>query len=278
MSRPIISLIGGALLAIIAVILVNQRLSAGQTPTIIAAPATSTKPAMAMTTIVVATRDLAYGEDLAPNALREAPWPKAYVPAGAFETLDDIFSAAEDPSVLRAIVANEPVLATKVAGFGDAETLSRRIDLDKRAFTIRINDVSGVAGFLFPGDRVDVMLTRQIGADETNLATDIILQNIIILGIDQETTDTRNMPAVARTATVEVDPEQSQKLALAQQIGTLSLALRPVQSAEQVTSRRVSAADLGGPVGIETEAAPAPEITVRVRRGGKPAMSERVLR
>jgi pilus assembly protein CpaB len=90
-----------------------------------------------------------------------------------------------------------------------------------------------------------VMLTRQLeGGAKKDLATDVILQNVVVLAIDQLTDEKREKPQVARTATVEVAPEDAQKLALAMQVGTLSLALRNVVATEPVVSDRVRVSDL----------------------------------
>jgi pilus assembly protein CpaB len=131
-----------------------------------------------------------------------------------------------------------------------------------RAVSIRVDDVSGVAGFILPGDRVDVMLTRRLEgtAPDSSLATDIILQNVLVLGIDQLSDQDREKPVVARTATVAVTPEDAQKLALAQQAGTLGLALRNATSVDRVPSERVVQRDLA------PNAAPAPHPARRVTR------------
>ena len=113
----------------------------------------------------------------------------------------------------RPIETNEPVLKSKVSGFGGRAILSSMIAPDMRAMTIRINDVSGVAGFVLPGDHVDIILIRDFGGSPV---TDILLQNIKVLGIDQDANQNRQQPGVVRAVTFEVTPTQSQKLVLAQ--------------------------------------------------------------
>jgi pilus assembly protein CpaB len=137
------------------------------------------------------------------------------------------------------------VLADKVSGFGGRDTLGETLAPGKRAFSIRVNDVSGVAGFLLPGDRVDILLTRHLDdGGNRDLATDVILQNVVVLAIDQLKDEQREQPQVARTATVEVAPEEAQKLALAMQVGNLSLALRNVVAVEPVATDRIGVSDL----------------------------------
>ncbi len=102
--------------------------------------------------------------------------------------------------------------------------------------------MSGVAGFVQPNDSVDVLITRQIaGADRNAQVTDVLLQNVRVIAIDQEAKNADGTPKVAQTATLEVTPLDAQKLALAQQVGSLSLVLRKPGEAEQSRSSRRSA-------------------------------------
>jgi pilus assembly protein CpaB len=230
-----------------------------------------TQNQIAVTKVVVAKGDLRFGVALREDMFKEVQWPQEAVHSGIFKSVEEIFDGDGERVVIKAISMGEPIVKTKISGFGEKSTLSQKVADNKRAFSIRVNDVSGVAGFLLPGDRVDIMLTRKVGEKRDNLVADIILQNIVILGIDQASDEDRDQPAVARTATVEVDPEQSQKLALAQQIGTLSLALRNVKSAENISAGRVTADDLG----IDRKSGNGGD-TVRVRRGAGKVVIKRV--
>jgi pilus assembly protein CpaB len=147
-----------------------------------------------------------------------------------------------------------------------------------RAISIRVDDVVGVSGFVLPGDRVDILLTRRVTTGTDALQTQTLLQNIKIVGIDQSADQAADKPVVAHTATVEVTPEQAQKLILAQQAGSLSLALRSVESTDNVTTGPISERDLGNvprpapaaaPVVRVVGAPPPPAAvpTVRVRYG-----------
>ena len=106
---------------------------------------------------------------------------------------------------------------------------------------IRVNDVSGVAGFITPGDRVDIVMTRQ---ENKKFRADTILQNVRIRGVDQVADEDRDKPSVVRTVTVEVGPKDAQKLALAQQAGKLSLTLRNLDSAEKLRLPSIDIDDL----------------------------------
>jgi pilus assembly protein CpaB len=179
--------------------------------------------------IVVASQDLAFGTPLSEQNLHVANWPANSVPVGAFTSLP---AAMKDNRVaLRPIVVGEPVLASKVSGADGRATLSANLPAGKLAFAIPINDVSGVGGFVRPGDRVDVLLTRQIpgqGGQASDKMTDVVLEAVPVLGIDQVSDESQTKPATAKTATLEVDTLSAQKLALAVQLGQLSLALRNV--------------------------------------------------
>jgi pilus assembly protein CpaB len=174
-------------------------------------------------TVVVATKPLRFGTELADEHLREMPWPSGSLPTGAFEKITDVLTKDGRRAVLSPIEANEPVLSWKISGPGERATLSAVVTEGMRAIAIKINDVLGVAGFVLPGDRVDIMLTRRGGGGGY---TDLLLQSVKVLAIDQLADERSDKPDVAKTVTIEVDTEDAQKLTLAQTVGTLSLALR----------------------------------------------------
>jgi pilus assembly protein CpaB len=118
-----------------------------------------------------------------------------------------------------------------------------------RAVTVPINAVTGVAGFVTPGDVVDVLLTRRIpgdGAGNDDKMTSIILENVPVLAVDRRASEQNTEPNVGRTATLQVDPLGAQKLALATEVGTLSLALRNVENQLVGGTRTVTTAQLDG--------------------------------
>lgn len=222
-------------------------------------------PAPAPTaTVLVAASDIPFGMALTPEAIMEVQWPKASVPAGAVAQRSDLLNGPEGKRVaIRSLVAGEPFLKAKVSGFGEKPSLSRRVSPEMRAYSISISDVSGVAGFLMPGDRVDVLLTRQWPAGSSVLVSDVLLQNVTVLGIDQLSDEKAYDPVVGRTATVEVARADAQKLALAAQLGSLSLTLRNSTDAALSEPRRVSAGDFSGASRILQ---PAPEGRAGIRR------------
>lgn len=181
-----------------------------------------------MAQIVVAARSLEFGQALTPDALRLQTWPADSVPEGAFTQISELTSGDQRVAI-RAIEANEPILMSRISGAGGRATLSAQIAEGHRAVAIRVNDVVGVAGFVLPGDVVDVLLTRQEGSGYNNnqqMRTDLLIERVRVLAVDQTASESRNDPQVARAVTIEVTPEDSQKIALASEIGTLSLSLR----------------------------------------------------
>jgi len=195
----------------------------------------------ATSTLVVASRPLRFGNELSASSLREMPWPIDSIPQGGFRSIQDMLGQGKRV-VLTAIEANEPVLASKITGQGQRATLSAMIGDGHKAMTIRVNDVDGVAGFVLPGDRVDVMLSRQI--DKGNAVNDVVLKNAKVLAIDQLADERTDKPSVVKAVTLEVDIAGAQKLALAGQIGTLALTLRRAGDSEPTASRPITLSDL----------------------------------
>jgi len=140
---------------------------------------------------------------------------------------------------------NEPILATKISAPGAGASIAALLPDGMRAATVRIDDVSGVAGFIQPNDSVDVLITRSIqGAQTATQVTDVLLQNARVIAIDQEAKNSDGTPKVARTATLQVAPLDAQKLALGQQSGSLSLVLRKPGEQNNPVVETVSMNDL----------------------------------
>ncbi|WP_176590869.1 Flp pilus assembly protein CpaB [Sphingobium sp. EM0848] len=192
-----------------------------------------------MTGIVVATQNLGFGTPLTDQNLRMANWPANSIPVGAFTSLADALKNSR--VAVRPMVTGEPVLASKVSGSDGRATIAANLPAGKLAYAIPINDVSGVGGFVRPGDVVDVLLTRPVpgdGATANDKMTDVVLESVPVLGIDQISDESQTKPIVSKTATLEVDTVGAQKLALAAQLGVVSLALRNV--ADQAASPRTT--------------------------------------
>lgn len=195
--------------------------------------------------IVVAKEPMRFGERVLPEKIQVIPWATATLPDGAFRSIEEMGGDTEETArfVLSAIEKGEPVLASRITMPGQRAKLSTSLEPGAKAVSIRVNDVAGVAGFVLPGDRVDVLLTRAGNSGE-EAYVDVLLQGVRVLAIDQIADDRKDQPSVVRTVTFEVSTEEAQKLTLGSAVGTLSLALRNVVSSDVVESRRVTLADM----------------------------------
>ena len=199
------------------------------------------KKAVPTQTIVVASKSLRFGNELTSMSLKEIAWPEGAVPVGAFGKISDV-TADGRRVVLAAIEMNEPILASKITGPGQRATLSAVIKDGMKAVTIRVNDVEGVAGFVLPGDHVDVALTRQ--RDKEAATTDVVLQNVRVLAVDQVADERTEKPSIVKAVTLEVETASAQKLALAASVGTLSLMLRKAGEVVTESPQRITLTDL----------------------------------
>jgi pilus assembly protein CpaB len=191
--------------------------------------------------IVVAKSPLRFGTPLQASSVKEVDWPENAIPPGSFASTNEMLAQGKR-IVLAPIEPNEPVTAKKITGPGQRATLSALIEPGMKAITIRVSDIEGVAGFVLPGDRVDVMLTRR---NDKSGTTDVVLQNVPVLAIDQLADERSDQPKVAKAVTLEVDTVSAQKLTLSAQLGVLSLALRKAGETASGESRRISADDIG---------------------------------
>jgi pilus assembly protein CpaB len=197
--------------------------------------------------IVVAGQDMAFGTPLTSTNLRLVNWPANSVPTGAYTNLADATLGGR--VAVRPIVAGEPILSSKVSGDDGRATLATLLTDDQRAVSVPINETAGVGGFVRAGDVVDVLLTRQIpgeGATSSDKMTTVVLENVLVMGVDQVADESATAPVVARTATLQTDIYGAQKMALAQQIGTISLTLRNIKNQTVGSTGPVVARDLGG--------------------------------
>jgi pilus assembly protein CpaB len=176
--------------------------------------------------IAIAQIDIQLGDRIAPEMIKLVEWPSGSIPDGAFS----------DPKLLDGRVAKtnlqrgEPVLESKLAPVGTKGGLSAVVGDGKRAMTVRVNDVIGVAGFALPGNFVDILVnTQEEGAkasDKDRAISKIVLERILVLAVAQEANRDDTKPKVVNAVTLELTPEQAEKLDLARSVGTLSLVLR----------------------------------------------------
>jgi len=248
----------------------------------------SKEPAIAMSPVVVANVDLAFGDQITPDALRVVDMPDEIIPVDALSSLSDVFPVDYDDVkngqmvVLENIKMNEVLLPHRISGLNESATLSARIRPGYRAVSIPVDDVTGVAGFIVPGDLVDVQYISEPNPNSPtiNYRSDIILQSIRVLGIDQAQNRNQEKARVARTVTLEVSHMDAQALAVAQNRGQLSLVLRALGEALPSTTVSLNSKDLDAransgsaakkprtPVKVTPKAAPPRVANITVIRG-----------
>src|SRR6478752_9147196 len=204
----------------------------------------SASPSRPAGTIVVAAESLAYGTPMTADSVVEIPWFSDTLPEGAFAFKNDLLNG-ERRVVLSPMKRGEAVLRSKITGPGQRASLASLLDEGRRAVTVQVDDVRGVAGFVLPGDFVDIVIIAEDGSPKRQSYSDILLEHVKVLAIDQVASEGEGQPTVAKAVTVEVTKQQAQKILLATNIGKLSLILaRPLESKPE-PNRRVSEKDIG---------------------------------
>ena len=185
------------------------------------------QPSSSAGKVVVASADINLGQRLTPEMLKLADWPADSVPKNAFTDPAKLNGRVLKSSML----VGEPLSEAKLAPAGTLGGLSALITEGKRAITVRVNDVVGVAGFALPGNYVDIIVSTQNdtagdAAPREQSISKIVLERILVLAVAQEVNRDETKPRVVNAVTLEVTPAQAETLDLARSVGTLSLALR----------------------------------------------------
>lgn len=238
----------------------SARVETVKVSSIVPAP----EPVVEFKTIVVAAEPLRFGAELKKEMLEEIPWAQDELPEGAFTKIDAVLEGP-DRVVLSPIEANEPLLLAKLSGPDGRATLSNLLSPGMRAVTIRIDEIAGVGGFVTPGDRVDVVLTRDAGdiqevqgaaqgASGSTITAETVVQNVKVLSVGQAVDERQTAPQVANSVTLEVSPEDANKVALARNVGTLSLSLRSAGEMTEGGAGMTTLSSFGGTVGEASEA------------------------
>ena len=175
--------------------------------------------------VVVAAADIPLGSKIVPTMLNTVDWPRGSIPEGAFHDLQQL----QDRVVKVGVLRGEAVLEGKLAPVGTKGGLAAVIAPGKRAMTVRVNDVVGVAGFALPGNYVDVVVNAQQERGKTEELRQIsktVLENVLVLAVAQEADRDETKPKVVSAVTLELSPGDAEKLDLARSVGSLSLVLR----------------------------------------------------
>lgn len=205
-------LVLAVLAGIIGVIAIHQAVSTKSQ-----SPADTTDP------VVIADADISSGTALKPNMMRVTNWPKRLTPPQAATTVAQV----DNRVVTVPLVKGEPILLSKLAPEGTAAGLGGLIRGEMQAFTVKVDDVSGVAGFIHPGARVDVLMIMPSIQNVNEHLSKLILQDLKVLTAGQTWEQTgNNKPVLVNTVTLEVTPQQSEILNLASTQGKIRLTLR----------------------------------------------------
>ncbi len=223
--------------------------------------------------VVVTATDLTYGTRLDKAQLRVAKYPKESVPAGAFSDVDSV--AGQTTKIF--LTAREPVTETKLSSRGGGLSMLVRPGL--RASSLEVNQVSGVSGFVLPGDRVDVLCTVDERGALGNAVTRTILQNAEVLASGQKTRQEDNKPITVQAVTILVDPQGAEKLALGLHEGKIHLVLRNPEDSDTLRVSSLSTQQmLGGDAGatrvaVKSKAAPKHVAPARIEPPARPIVA-----
>jgi pilus assembly protein CpaB len=229
------------------------------------------------TPVVVAVADLSLGAELRREDLRVIAWPADAVPPGSFKDPQEIIGRG----LIQAVSQNEAILPSKLSPIGSGAGLPPVIPEGMRALSVRVNDVIGVAGYVLPGTRVDVVATVSPTNQQTDMTSKVVLTNVLVLaaGTRIERDVEQNKPISVSVVTLMVEPADAERLTLASTEGKIQLALRnPLDKTAPRTPGIRPAVLLGYapprpvlPRAVAERPAPPPPPTVEVIRGDKRA-------
>ncbi len=231
-------------------LIVARLLLPATTGQVQAAPRIFVSPMANAASVVVAAGDIPFGRRLSASDLKLIQVPRAAAPADAFTTVGQVLAQDHGgaPVTLTPIAAREPLLPAKLSGPGARASVAAELAPGMRAYAISVTDATSVGGHALPGDRVDVVMMRDLTGTSPHkvLESEVVIQNVRLLGVGLNADPTSTKPETAATATLEVNVRDAQKLSMASQLGALSLALRPTGLAEVEATSPISSGGFGG--------------------------------
>lgn len=239
--RKLVILVGALLIAGVTAFMARSMFSGGSAvPTAAAAPAEPVG-----TEVLVAAKPLPLGTIITPEMLTFQPWPKDMVEKAYF------LKGQTDPATLagkvvrHTVIAGQPVTQGALIGPGESGFLAAALSPGMRAITVSVSATTSVGGFIFPGDRVDLVLTQDVGGEGGSLrAAETIVRNLRVLAVDQRVDDTSTQVQVGSTVTLEVTPKLVEKISVAQGLGSLSLSLRSIADNAAELERAIAAGEV----------------------------------
>lgn len=254
MDRKKLVLLLGALIIAVGTAFVARTMLAGAGAPVAEAAAQPTGPR-----VLVAKRALPVGTIITADSVAFQPWPSELVQDAYFLDGTADLNALMGTVVRYPVTAGEPVTQGALVAPGDRGFLAAALGPGMRAVTVPVSAQTGVAGFVFPGDRIDLVLTQSVEGDGTALkAAETVLSNLRVLATDQtteQTTDEAGKTVVNtfQTVTLEVTPKIAEKIAVAQTIGQLSLVLRSIRDSSDELERAIASGDVTIPAGASRE-------------------------
>lgn len=228
------------------------------------------RASMSTNKLAVAMVDINMGSRVTQSMIRFVDWPAGSVPKGAFTD----GKLLEGRVVRSSLLSGEPLTESKLAPVGSAGGLSAVVAEGKRAMTVRVNDVVGVAGFALPGNYVDILVSTQgekkhATSDRDLNISKLVLERILVLAVAQEASQNETKPKVVNAVTLEVTPEQAETLDLARSVGLLSLMLRNQVDIKPTVTAGATKQTL---LNVSTPVVPAPKkAAAKVQKPARPA-------
>jgi pilus assembly protein CpaB len=190
----------------------------------------NSRASLLTTHVVVAREDVQIGTRLQPGMLELVDWPSTSPLKNPLTSIEQ----ATDRVVNMPLVKGEPISTAKLAAKGETGGLSAVLREGRRAVTVKVNEIVGVAGFALPGNYVDVMVNTP--DSQNNLVSKIVIERIQVLAVAQDVANLESKPKVVNAVTLEVTPAQAEKIDLARSVGSLSLVLRSQVDTESVAT------------------------------------------
>jgi pilus assembly protein CpaB len=253
--KKLVLLIGALVIAAVTAVMAKNMFTGASAPQASATPVVPAGPE-----VLVATRALPVGTIIDAEALRYQPWPQGLVQSAYFikGTKGTNPSELLGTVVRHEVTAGQPITQGTLVKPGERGFLAAALGPGMRAVTVAVSDTSGVAGFVFPGDRVDIMLTQEVkggGEGDSLKASETIIRNIRVLATDQRTTaqnaEGKTEVKDISTVTLEATPRIAEKIAVAQRVGELSLSLRSIADNSAELERAIASGAVDVPEGTD---------------------------
>ncbi|WP_337846469.1 Flp pilus assembly protein CpaB [Sphingomonas sp.] len=274
-GRKIILLVGALIVAAITAFMARSLMTGASAPVAGAAPVAGQPAPIDGVEVLVATKALPVGTILGPDSMKFVAWPKDLVEGAYFKKDATDLGKLQGTVVRFAIPAGQPLTQGALVKPGDRGFLAAALAPGMRAVTVPVSAQAAVAGFIFPGDRVDLILTQTVagGGDGPPLkASETVLRNLRVLATDQRTDkqqdeEGKTVVAAYSTVTVEATPRIAEKIAVAQTLGTLSLSLRSIADNASELEEAIAAGTVSVPEGNDPKA----EKAMMARVASRPA-------